>query len=391
MSAKVRPPFEEGRIGLTLAEPPLVTLTTPERLIGAVKRRWRLLALALLAGTFGGVIAGRMLPAWYDSTATFAVIPVDDPTAPIQGASESAGAALPLFSYVLVSHRVLDDVVQQLQLQRAYGKSSPYEARKELLRHVAVSTDRKANVVVLDVEDRQPVRAQKIASTLGDVGRAVNTEIWSARASEHRKKLEARLAEVSKSLAAAEEAMRQFREREHVVDLAEQMKASVAEAAFLERVKNEKRMKLRFDQSFAGAESPEVRRGQLETGGTNAALQGLVHGGAGAGPLLALDRLPRLEQEHARLKRDIDVNSSTYDLLSRQVEQLRAVEARPGGRAELVDAPVEPKDRTRPSRIALALEGALIGFFVGLLLVVWSGSQFIALPPKLSPLRDFSR
>ncbi len=321
------------------------------------------------------------------ATAIFAVIPVDDPTAPSQGASEAAGAALPLFTHVLVSRRVVDEVVAQMQLTQLYRKSTPYEAGVELLKHVGVSTDRKANVVVLSVEDRQPAQAKRIASALGELGRAVNAEIWSARATEHRRRLEARLAEVSKNLNAAEEAMRTFREREHVVDLPEQIRASVAEAAFLERVKNEKRMKLHFDQGFAGAESPEVKRGQLEAGGTAAALQGLVHGGRHPGPLLPLDNLPRLEQEHARLKRDIDVNSQTYDLLARQVEQLRAVEARSGGRAELVDAPAEPKERIRPSRASLMIEGSMIGLFLGLLLVIWPRSGFIQIRSGLARVR----
>ena len=384
MSARVRPPFEEPRIGLTLAEPVLITLTTPERFMAAVRRRWWVLALAVMVGGACGIVAGRMLTPWYQSTAGFAVIPLDDPTVPN---NDSTGAALPLFSQILTSRRVADEVVARLELTRAYGLKTPQQARGELLSHVTVNQDRRANIVLLSVEDRVPVRAKMIADAIGEVSRAVNAEIWSARPVEHRKQLEARLAEVAAALNAAEEKMRAFREREHVVDLTEQVKASVGEAAFLERIKNNKKVQLNFDQKFAAADAPEVQRGQLEAGGAQAVLQGLVHGDTQRGTLLALDKFPRLEQEHARLKRDIDTNNATYEFLAHQVEQLRAVEARPGGRAELVDAPSDPTAPVRPSRFSLMVEGCFVGLLLGLLLVVWPRARFTEVRAKSQGLR----
>ena len=58
MSVSIRPQLQEKRVGLTLAEPVLVTLTTPERLLAVVLERWRVLAAALLIGAAGGIIAG---------------------------------------------------------------------------------------------------------------------------------------------------------------------------------------------------------------------------------------------------------------------------------------------------------------------------------------------
>jgi uncharacterized protein involved in exopolysaccharide biosynthesis len=369
VSVNIRPAFrEEKRPELTLAEPMLVTLTTPERLLAAVRRRWWVLTLALVAGSGGGTVAGFLLPAWYESSVSFAVLPTDDPTAPVP--MDANMTALPLFTHIVSSRRVADQVVAQLQLTRAFGKETPQDARVELLKHVTVWSDRKSNVVSLSVEDRVPARAKSIAQAFGEVGRMVNNEIWSAKTSDARKRLEARMTEYSTQLAAAEAEMRAFRERERVVDLPEQIRASVSEASFLERMKNERKVSLHFNQGFAGADSPEVRRSQLEAGSAQAALQGLVHGNS-RGPLLALDNVPRLEQEHARLKRQIDTHSSLYDVLVRQVEQLRAAETRPGGRAELLDTPSEPRKPVRPSRVVLLIQGLFFGLLIGLVLVVW--------------------
>ncbi len=367
MSVSIRPPIrEEKRSRLTLAEPMLVTLGTPERLLAAIRHRWWVLALALVVGCGSGIVAGTFLTPWYESTVSFAVLPMDDPTAPVP--ADPNMTALPLFTQVLSSRRVADEVVAQLQLTRAPGKENPQDARTELQKHIGVWFDRKSNVATLSVEDRVPARARMIAQAFGEIGRTVNNEIWSAKTSEARKRLEARMAEHSTQLAAAEAEMRAFREREHVIDLPEQVKASVAEAAFLVRMKSQSKVSLHFNQAFAGADSPEVQRSQLEAGSAQAALKSMSHSG---GALLALDNVPRLEQEHARLKRQIDTYSSLYDVLVKQVETLRSAETRPGGRAELLDMPSEARNPVRPSRLALLVQGFFCGLLIGLFLVVW--------------------
>src|SRR5262249_10311136 len=154
-------------------------------------------------------------------------------------------------------------VVEKLQLARAYRVRTVDEAIGALLKHLAVSTDRRSNVVGITVEDQAPQRAAAIARSVAEFALAVNNELWSAKSTENRKRLEARLAEVTKALNKAEEEMRAFREREHVVDINEQVRASVGEGAFLERMKNDKKVNLHFSQAYAAAESPEVRRNEM--------------------------------------------------------------------------------------------------------------------------------
>jgi tyrosine-protein kinase Etk/Wzc len=294
-----------------------------------------------------------------------------------------SNTALSLFSQVVTSRRVTDQVVSQLDLTGAYQSKTADEARRKLLNRITLIADRKSNLVSISVEDRVPTRATAIAQSLGNAARTVNNEIWSARSTDYRKRLEARLTEVTQQLNADEEAMRAFRDREHVVDLPEQVKASVGEATYLERMKNERKVTLHFNQGFAGAEAPEARRSQLEAGSAQAALSGLVHGNQRGGPLLPLDNVPRIEQEHARLKRETDAHSITYELLVRQVEMARATEARPAGRAELLDAPSEPRLPVRPSRALLLVEGLLAGLLFGLLLAVWPRTPFTRLKTDL--------
>lgn len=340
----------------------------------ALRGRWRTLVLAVACGAALGAGAGRLLPRWYAASAEFATVPGDDPTrnAEISGL-EGAGVALPLFAQVLRSHQVLDDVAGRLGLAQVYGGGAPEDLRRALLSHLSVSMDRKIGTLRLTVEDRSPERARQLAATLGEVAMARNGDIWAGRAREHRRRLEARRDEVAAALGKAEDAMRRFRERERVVNLEEQTRASLGEATLLERARIEKRVGLQVAQSYAGERSAEVQRGQLEAVGIQAALQKI--GGERRGPLLPLEELPRLEVEHARLKREIDLRAASLDLVARQIEQLRTLEARPVGRPEIIDPPTLPQRPVRPSGALLSAAGALLGLLLATLLIARSSAQ----------------
>jgi uncharacterized protein involved in exopolysaccharide biosynthesis len=344
-------------------------------IVVSLLRAWRWLAAAALAGGAIGVAIGLLLPSWHDTTVQLALAPVDDPTTPaLTGSVESAGVELPLLAAILQSRVVADEAVSRLDLGRVYRTSSVEAARRELTRHLRITADKKANTVTVWVEDREAPRARELAHVLAEASVRESGAVWTARSRQHRRRLEERLAEVGRTLASAEEALRQFREKNRVVDLDAQVKASVAEAAAIEHVSIEKRLALHYARGYAARDSPEVKRAEREAAGAGGALAKLVHGrrsssaaGRASGPLLALDDLPAIEQEHDRLRREVDVNASGYALLAKQVEQLRAVEARPVGHAEVIDPPVVSLRRSRPARGMLALEGAMVGLLLAAL------------------------
>jgi uncharacterized protein involved in exopolysaccharide biosynthesis len=337
---------------LLLPDPP----PTPAALL---ERHWAAISGAALAGALIGAIVGRALPSWYESTAKLVVIPVDDPTV-VGGtnAVDGANATLPMLAAIMRSRTVADETVERLGLATVY-RSTPDLARAELIGHLTVTTDRKANVVSVAAEDRSPERARDLAATVAELSSHRSVELWAARSHEHRLKLQAELAGVSTRLRTAEDALRTFREQNHVIDLPAQIKASVEVAAALEKQRIDKEVGLHFLRGFGGSSSVEVQRARRDREATARALEALVHGATAIGPLLPLDALPPLELEHTRLKRAIDVEAARYDVLSQKIGQLVAAEARPGGRPELVDEASLPRRRARPSRSLVCLQGAV--------------------------------
>src|SRR5262249_28520484 len=148
-------------------------------------------------------------------------------------------ATVPMLAAISHSRPVIEETVTRLGLAQVYGKSTD-QARVELLSHLTVTSDRKANVVSLAVEDRLATRARDLASTVAELTGQRSIELWAARSHEHRVKLEAELTQVSARLRSAEDELRAFREQHHVIDLPAQIRASVEAAAALEKQRIDK-------------------------------------------------------------------------------------------------------------------------------------------------------
>lgn len=333
---------------------------------------WKIVGLATLVGAALGVGLHGALPKWYSSEAKLAVLALDDPVTPGGiNAIDGAQATLPVLVAVLRSRGVAAQTVESLGLERVYNAPTQQEAVVALGRHVAVTSERKSNLISVIAEDHDRARAREIAATIARLGSERNAQMWSARSHEHRIALEARLKDVTRDLAKAEQAMLDFRQKHRVVDLPTQVRVSVEQAAALQRLHTAKMLDLRYTRGYAGAGAWEVARVARERSGIEQELGALVHGDTTVqDPFLSIDELPTLEIEHDRLKRTVELTAERYEKLAREVDDLRTAEARSVGRTEVVDAPALAIKPSRPSRPLYAGAGAMAGLVIALALVL---------------------
>jgi len=375
-----------------IVEPELPELTVHDG--GSSSRSWlahietrrRTILMAALVGALAGELAAVVLPPTYEATCKMFVIPVDDPTA-IHGtnAFDVANATMPLVVALLRSRRLADDTVAELKLDAAW-QLSKRKANRRLFETLSVATDRKTNLITLSFEDRDPGRALAVVSTVAKQTTSISTSLWSERDREHRRRLEGDLATVTTQLGAAEDELRRYRERQHVIDLPAQIEATVEEGAALERVRIEKSLGVRFARAFGREQAYEVQKSSHERSGAAAELAALRHGNGSAGPLLPLDALPEIAMEHARLKRAVDELAARRELLTSRVSQLLAAEARPGGGATMIDPPTLPARPSGPSGLKLGGAGAVAGALMAALVVLfWRRRVRVMAEPLVEP------
>jgi succinoglycan biosynthesis transport protein ExoP len=82
-----------------------------------------------------------------------------------------------------------------------------------------------------------------------------------------------------------------------------------------------------------------------------------------------MGNLPKLEQRFLELKRDVTVKENLYLLLLQNFEEAKIAEAAVSGTSTIIDEAVANNSPIKPNKKMLLAVGALLGLFLGTLLV----------------------
>src|SRR5262249_22172571 len=111
--------------------------------------------------------------------------------------------------------------------------------------------DRKARIVSLSCEDKDPVFAQQMLEYFGEHGNEVFRRVSTSSASEEVRFLEQRVAEMRKEADDSARKLREFEERYKIVDLDSQSKAVVSAMASLRSQEISKELQLSYMNTFS--------------------------------------------------------------------------------------------------------------------------------------------
>ena len=274
-----------------------------------------------------------------------------------------------LYVELLRSGTVTGDLIDRFGLQRAYHKRYRIDTVKYLVRHTAISEDKKSGVITLTVTDTDPVRVRNLAQGyLDELNQLLNrTSISSAR--RERMFIERRLVSVKKDLENAQQALSDFSSTHSTVDIHEQARAMVDAGAKLEGELIATQGELDSLRQIYGDENVRVRAAEAriadlkkeltKMGGTSAQLPS---DSAAAGPVEEGDtlypplrQLPRLAVPWADLYRTVKTQEAVFELLTQQYELSRIQEAKDIPVVGVIDSPAVPEKKSFPPRLLLAL------------------------------------
>jgi tyrosine-protein kinase Etk/Wzc len=212
----------------------------------------------------------------------------------------------------------------------------------------------------------QGANAQRTYAVLSEIGRAYMRQNLARKTEEAEKSLaflNQELSILKRQLEQAEDRYNQFRNIHGTVDLQEEAKAMLAQAAAMRtrsidlmQKKTELLGRFTEDHPIIAAINRQRKETQAEIDEVNARIKAL----------------PELEQEEARLTREIKVSTDLYTALSNTAQQLRLISVGRVSNVRMVDAPVPPEKPIKPNRpliVALAVvTGLLLGSMVALTL-----------------------
>jgi len=394
------------------------------------RRKWLVILAFLVTLATTVVMTYRAAPIYRTSARVLLSGPA---YVPIGGQKENEPVLLPAPS-------TIDTMIEMIKgpavAQRAAGKVGLGLDAKEVQKRLTVQRVGGTDLIQIDVEDTDPIRAKHLADAVAEATIELNLEGRRRHFTDVRRYLEAQLAAATQRLREAEAALERFRSRGGNVSLSQEsalklQKLSEFEAQRVTLQVDIKRLEEEIKQARGGtvvvgtggegaAESPIVKelRNQLvklevELAGlrsqftdeypvvkatmakiqeTREALRREAANQAiflesQLAALRARDKalgdiiqrlsaevadVPVRELELARLTRDQKVAEESYLFLARKLEEARILETSIGSEVRIVSAAEVPNTPVKPQKTRNTLFGAALGLFLGI------GAAFLA-------------
>jgi tyrosine-protein kinase Etk/Wzc len=205
---------------------------------------------------------------------------------------------------------------------------------------------------------------QRISKLLGEIGREYMRQNLARKTEQAEKSLtflSQRLPALKHQLEQSEDQYGRFRNSNGTVNIGEEGRMSLQQAAAARNRKSEldqKRVELliRFTDDHPILKGLNQQRREVDLEIAEAARR--------------IKALPALEQEEARLLREIKVNTELYTALSNTAHQLQLISVGRVSNVRLIDAPMTPERPLKPNRPLIVALAAVTGMLLGVLIAL---------------------
>ena len=346
--------------------------------LNSLWKQRRLIQRATLAGLLAGTLLAFLLPKRYESMTQ--LMPPDSQSnsgvamlaalsaktggglAPLAGdllGIKSSGA---LFIGILRSRTVQDRLIDRFDLHRVYRTRYEQEARTELSENTAISEDRKSGIISISVTDRDPRRAAAIAHAYVEELNQLVAELSTSSAHRERVFLEERLSAVKRDLDQASQDFSQFASKNKTMDLKEEARAMLQDAATIEgeliAAETElKGLQATYTDNNVRVRSVQARiaelRHQLEKLGGPASEKADLSADSADSTHPSLRNLPLLGVTYADLYRRVQIQEAVYESLTQQYELAKVQEAKETPSVKVLDPAAVPEKKSFPPRLLI--------------------------------------
>ncbi len=278
-------------------------------------------------------------------------------------AGGAAGIKSPDEMYIafMQSEGVQKAVIEKLQLQERYEKKTIFETREALKQNVKIAADKKAGLITIVADDKDPAFAAKLANIHVEELRNLMGRLAVTDAQQRRVFYEQAITKTQAELADAEANFRAAKEKSGMQVTAVIAESGVRASAELRGQIAAKEVQMQAMSRFATPQNPDVQRLGSELAALRSQL-GKIEQGSGAD-----DKTSPIQQLAVKAFRDIKAREAMMGVLVAQYESARVDEAKEGPLIQQVDVAVAPERKSRPRRAIIVLVAAFAGLFMGVL------------------------
>jgi uncharacterized protein involved in exopolysaccharide biosynthesis len=279
-------------------------------------------------------------------------------------AGAAAGIKSPDEMYIafMQSESLQDSLIKKLDLKNRYEANTMADTRKELKGNVKIAADKKAGLITIEADDKDPEFAAKLANAHVDELRELLGRLAVTDAQQRRKYYEQQIAKTQEDLANAESDFRAAKEKSGMQVTAVIAETGVKASAELRGQIAAREVQMQAMSSFATPQNPDMQRLGSELSAMRAQLN-KIEQGSGDG-----QKTSPIQQLAVRAYRDIKAREAMMNVLVAQYESARGDEAKEGPLVQQVDLAQPPERKAKPKRAIMVLVAAFAGLFLGVLI-----------------------
>ncbi|MDI6704417.1 MAG: GNVR domain-containing protein [bacterium] len=298
------------------------------------------------------------------------------------GISSFAGGALgiksgaDLYVGMLKSRTISDALIDRFSLMEVYNAEYREEARNRLDGNTTIKKA-KEGIITVSVEDKDPRRAAEIANAYLDELDRLNKKLNITEAGKKRIFLEKRLKDTERDLARAEENLKRFQKGHKVVAMDAQAMALIEAAGRIQGEIAAAETELGILKEFSTEESlkvinlksrirelkkqlAEIEKGKLPTSANPSKNPDSLY--------TPFTKVPDLGLQLARLTREVKIQETVYELLTKEYELTKIQEAKDTPTIQILDRAKPPEKRFKPKRRQMVMLSGFISLFFSIFL-----------------------
>jgi len=309
----------------------------------------------------------RILPSQNDKGGLSSVLGGMSGLAALAGVPVGGGSG-ELYVGMMKSRSIEDVIIDKFNLMEVYGQESRVRTYVALEKAVSISIGKDDGIIAVTVEDKDPQRAAAMANSYVDELKKLNIKLNLNSAGRERIFLENRLALVKVDLAKAEDALKDFQEKNKAIRIDDQATAIINAIAKLKGQLASQEVELGVLLSSQTEQNPQVialREGIIQVKEQISKLEQSPAGEKVPDDIFAAtSQVPELGVQYARLLRDFQVQETLYELLTKQYEIAKINEAKNSSPIQVLDEGAIPDKKAKPKRsLIVILVTFVIGFF----------------------------
>lgn len=340
----------------------------------AIKTHYRVIAGATIIAGALGVGGSLLMPNMYSADAKV-LVQSQSALPAIFGqqlnlASGLTGVSLKnpaeMYMGLLSSRNIIDRVIEANNLQQAYKVTALDDARNTLTSLTKINSG-KDSFIRIEVLDRDPAQAMRIANTYVTELQRATLELRLTESASSRKFLEDQLNKVKITLKEAEVKLQQVQEKTGISSMEAAQGSEITSVGAIAVRVAEKRAEVASASRFLTDKNPELMTKREELAKLTASL-GSVQNAKSSG--FAKNGL-----EYVSALRNVKYQEGLYESLAKQYEAARLEEAQEMSVIQIVDLAKVPDHKTSPKRSLVAVSGAFIGFILSLVWAVALGTK----------------